>query len=145
MATVTRHTISVHRLVQTVLRTTAPPEPDGSPTGRHATELALLRPLNPEEEPEPVATAEWDALMPHLVALAATRTGDPRNDHATALYRTAAERLHGQGHSARAIPFLQALLRLREQVRGDTHLRTQASRRYLAAAIRRRDERAARS
>ncbi|GAA1412165.1 FxSxx-COOH system tetratricopeptide repeat protein [Kitasatospora putterlickiae] len=134
MATVTRDTVSVHRLVQTVLRDTAPAEPDGSPAGRHAAEDALMRALNPGRHPHPYVTPQWDTHLPHLIALAATATGDPQDDHAAGLYPAAARRLNEQGHAARAIPLLHAVLRLNEQVLGDVHPHTLASRNNLASA-----------
>ncbi|MER7705881.1 tetratricopeptide repeat protein, partial [Kitasatospora sp. NPDC097605] len=134
MATVTADTISVHRLVQTVLRTTAPAQPDGSPAGRRAAEDALRRALNPDGDPALDATPEWDPLLPHLTALAATTTGDLQNDHAASLYFAAANRLRDQGHDARAIPLFRAAVSLCRQVLGDTDPRTLSNRNNLAHA-----------
>ncbi|WP_107452621.1 NB-ARC domain-containing protein [Streptomyces sp. TLI_053] len=69
MTTLTPNTISVHRLLQTVLRTTAPTNPDGSPAGRHEAEQALTQAL---PEPTTGPAPEWDTLIPHLTALATT-------------------------------------------------------------------------
>ncbi|WP_354641079.1 FxSxx-COOH system tetratricopeptide repeat protein [Kitasatospora camelliae] len=136
MATVTRHTVSVHRLLQAVLRSTAPAEPDGVPTGRHAAEEALLRAIGPRPLPETGSAATWDALMPQLIALATTRPTGHNNDRAAGLYSTAAQHLHMQGHEARAIPLQRAAVAQCEQVLGDTHPDTLASRNNLAYTYR---------
>ncbi|WP_051814417.1 tetratricopeptide repeat protein [Kitasatospora sp. MBT63] len=132
MATVTRRTVSVHRLLQAVLRSTAQAGPDGPPTGRQAAEEALVRALGPLDPPTTDAVTPWDALMPQLIALAATRPPGQRDDRAAGLYHTAAEHLCGQGHDARSVPLREAGLAQDERTLGDTHPDTLAGRRRLA-------------
>ncbi|MGA5818840.1 FxSxx-COOH system tetratricopeptide repeat protein [Kitasatospora sp. NPDC094028] len=135
MVTVTRHTVSVHRLLQAVLRTTAPPELDGSPSGRRGAEEALVQALISSDAPQATGAATaLDALMPQLTALADTRPTGRYEDRATALYSTAAERLYTQGHEARTIPLRRAMLAQYEQVLGDTHPNTLIGRNSLAQA-----------
>ncbi|WP_344444300.1 NB-ARC domain-containing protein, partial [Kitasatospora nipponensis] len=133
MATLTRTTVSVHRLLQAVLRSTAPTEPDGSPAGRRTAEEALVRALGPLDPPTTSATSAWDALIPQLIALGET---SPTNHHdrAVDLYVTAAQHLRQQGHDARTIPLRKANLAHFLQVLGDTHPNTLASRNNLAGA-----------
>ncbi|MEV4558742.1 tetratricopeptide repeat protein [Kitasatospora sp. NPDC049285] len=127
MATVTRHAVSVHRLVQTVLRVTAPTEPDGSPAGRRAAEQALLDVLVPLGPPTGNAAALWDVLMPQLFALAGTRPAGHRNDAVDALYDTAAQYLRVQGHEAHTVVLRQANLAHAQEVLGDAHPDTLAA------------------
>ncbi|MGW1897711.1 tetratricopeptide repeat protein [Streptomyces hirsutus] len=131
MVTDTGTTLSVHRLVQTVLR--APRNTDDTqPTrhlrGREGAERAVLRSLTPLLGRDAPAEAQWDALTPHLVTLAATRPSEHHNTPLANAYESAAQRLHQQGHIVRAIPLLEAVLAQCEQVLGNTHLGTLNSR-----------------
>ncbi|RKE19608.1 tetratricopeptide repeat protein [Streptomyces sp. TLI_171] len=135
MATVTPDSISVHRLLQTVLRHTAPAEPGHPPAGRREAEHALDRALTPLPEPTTGPAREWDTLMPHLIALAETTPPGHHDDSTTtSLYLTAAQYLYRQGHDARTIPLRKAALAQYEQVLGDTHPHTLASRNNVASA-----------
>ncbi|MGW4897149.1 tetratricopeptide repeat protein [Kitasatospora sp. NPDC004240] len=134
MATLTRHTVSVHRLLQAVLRSTAPTEPDDSPAGRHAAEDALVRALRPLGPPITSEATAWDALMPQLIALATTRPQRHHEDRAADLYNAAAQHLYKQGHDARTVPLRKAVLAQREQHLGDTHPHTLICRNNLAGA-----------
>ncbi|WP_407913436.1 tetratricopeptide repeat protein [Kitasatospora sp. NE20-6] len=134
MATVTRNTVSVHRLLQTVLRSTAHGGPDSSPMGRQSAAEALVRALGSLSPPTTNAVTPWDSLMPQLIALAATRPSGHRDDRAADLYYTAAEHLREQGHDARTIPLREATLAQDEQTLGDTHPDTLTSRNNLANA-----------
>ncbi|GAA1254013.1 FxSxx-COOH system tetratricopeptide repeat protein [Kitasatospora nipponensis] len=134
MAAVTRHTVSVHRLLQAVLRMTAPAKPDGTLAGRNDAEEAILRALGPPASPEKVPSTTWGALMPHLIALAETMPLDHQNIRAADLFNAAAQHLHAEGHADRAIPLLCATLAQCEQVLGHTHPDTLTSRNNLASA-----------
>ncbi|MFG2818637.1 tetratricopeptide repeat protein [Kitasatospora sp. NPDC048365] len=134
MAAVGRQTVGVHRLLQAVLRSTAPTGPDGSPAGRGAAEDALVREtLAALDPPAPDALARWGVLLPHIVALAATRPAG-RVDRAVDLYVTAAQYLREQGHDARTVPLREAVLAQSEEVHGDLHPDTLTSRNNLAGA-----------
>ncbi|MFD8751898.1 tetratricopeptide repeat protein [Kitasatospora sp. NPDC059577] len=134
MVNITERTVSIHRLIQTVLRSTAPDGPDGSPAGRRAAENALLKVLNQCGSPQGIISAEWDALMPQLIALAITRPEETTDNHTENLYTTAAEYLHQQGHITRAIPFYEAIVAQRRRALGDTSPDTITSCNNLAAA-----------
>ncbi|MEV0194544.1 FxSxx-COOH system tetratricopeptide repeat protein [Kitasatospora purpeofusca] len=134
MATLTPDTISVHRLLQTVLRTTAPTNPDGSPAGRREAEHALTRELTALPAPTSGPAPGWDTLIPHLIALATTH--DHQNESTTTLYARAAEYLYLQGHNARTIPLREAALAQSEEHVGSTHPDTLANRNNLASAYR---------
>ncbi|WP_426570479.1 tetratricopeptide repeat protein [Streptomyces canus] len=133
-----RQGISVHRLVQTVLRTRplAEPEHDTHAPGRAEAEQAvrLALPTSPGG-PQPEPTALWERLLPHILALAESA---PPNTPASAdtahTYHQAAQYLYRQGRDAHAIPLHTATLAQREQVLGDTHPGTLTSRNNLASA-----------
>ncbi|WP_404869703.1 tetratricopeptide repeat protein [Kitasatospora griseola] len=125
MATVTRDTVSVHRLVQQVLRVNAP-------EGRREAEQAVVRALD-GLDPE---AGEWDSLIPQLIALAESRPGGHDDEAVTDLYRRAGWRLDTQGRLARATALLEAVVAQREQSRGELHPDTLATRNNLACAYR---------
>ncbi|MFG3052985.1 FxSxx-COOH system tetratricopeptide repeat protein [Kitasatospora sp. NPDC048239] len=129
MITLTRDTLGIHRLVQTVLRK----QPDHP--GRRDAERALDTALDALPEPEQHRPAPaWDRLVPHLTALAATTPPDHREDLAARHYFTAAQYLYHQGHDARTIPLRHTVLADCEQRLGDTHPDTLTSRHNLAAS-----------
>ncbi|MEU5666743.1 FxSxx-COOH system tetratricopeptide repeat protein [Streptomyces longwoodensis] len=138
MVTDTGTTLTIHRLVQTVLRT-APPSDHTQPPrhlqGRDRAEQAVLHHLAPLPGQD-TTDSQWDTLTPHLVTLAATAPPGHHNTRLTDAYATAANRLHHQGHTARTIPLLKATLAQSEQILGDTHPNTLTSRNNLAAAYR---------
>ncbi|RSN03388.1 tetratricopeptide repeat protein [Streptomyces sp. WAC 01325] len=137
MVTDTGTTVSVHRLVQTVLRNpqhTVGTQPAGQLRGRDLAEQAVLHSLTPQPDQDTSAEQQWNTLTPHLVALAATRPPERHNAPLTVAYESAADWLHQQGHTARAMPLREATLAQREQVLGDTHPDTLASRNNLAHA-----------
>ncbi|MEW2317066.1 tetratricopeptide repeat protein [Streptomyces bauhiniae] len=137
MVTDTGTTLSVHRLVQTVLRTPQNND-DTQPTrhlqGRNRAEQAVLRSLTSPPGPDNPTEDQWDALTPHLITLAATRPHGHHNVSLADAYDSAAQRLHQQGHTARTIPLLAANLSQYEQDLGGTHLDTLTSRNNLAMA-----------
>ncbi|MFF2045862.1 FxSxx-COOH system tetratricopeptide repeat protein [Kitasatospora sp. NPDC058170] len=124
MISLTRDTVGIHRLVQTVLRD----QPDHP--GRQAAEQALGRAL----DTAPATGSAWDPLIPHLIALAATTPPGHRPNPAARHYNTAAQYLWRQGHDARTIALREADLAHREETLGDTHPDTLATRSNLAAA-----------
>nr|QIZ01572.1 tetratricopeptide repeat protein [Streptomyces sp. S1D4-11] len=140
MLTDTGTHVSVHRLVQTVLRaprtTTDDTQPPACPPGRQRAEQAVLQYLTPPPGQDGITDAQWDRITPHLVTLAATIPPGHRSTALTIAYSNAADRLHQQGHTARTIPLMEATLAQREQVLGDTHPHTLISRNNLAGAYR---------
>ncbi|MFF9605084.1 tetratricopeptide repeat protein [Streptomyces sp. NPDC014684] len=136
MVTDTGTTVTVHRLVQTVLRA-APPAGHTSPPrhlqGRGRAEQAVLHHLTPLPGQD-TTDSQWDTLTPHLVTLAATTPLGHHNPRLTNAYVTAAHRLRHQGHTTRIIPLMEATLAQHEQVLGHTHPDTLTSRNNLAYA-----------
>ncbi|MFJ3270145.1 tetratricopeptide repeat protein, partial [Streptomyces sp. NPDC086776] len=138
MATDTGSGLSVHRMVQAVLRT-----PQGAVgtyserqlQGRDRAEQCVLRHLNATSGHDNTTNNQWDSITPHLVTLAATTPPGRHNIPLADAYVTAANRLHQQGHTARTIPLLEAILAEREQVLGDAHPHTLTNRNSLAGAF----------
>ncbi|MFF1321218.1 tetratricopeptide repeat protein, partial [Streptomyces chartreusis] len=137
MVTDTGSGLSIHRMVQTVLRTpqgTVGMHSERHLHGRDRAEQSVLRHLTPHPGQGNTTDTQWDSLTPHLVTLAAST---PLRHHDTPLaeaYATAANRLYRQGHTARTIPLFEAILAEREHALGDTHPDTLTSRNNLASA-----------
>ncbi|UXY40492.1 tetratricopeptide repeat protein [Streptomyces albidocamelliae] len=138
MLTDTGTHVSVHRLVQTVLRTShATPggtQPPPCPPGRLRAEQAVLHRLTPPPDQDYLPAALLDALSPHLVALAATTPPGHFNSALGMAYHVAARLLSLQGHDARTVPLLKATVVQYEQDLGDTHPETLTLRNNLASA-----------
>ncbi|MFE7030308.1 tetratricopeptide repeat protein, partial [Streptomyces sp. NPDC057621] len=137
MVTDTGTALSVHRLVQTVLRTpqnTDDIQPLRHVQGRERAEQAVLHSLIPPPGQDIPTEEQWDTLTPHIVALAATRPPKHHNASLAIVYKIAGHRLHLQGHTARAVPLYEATLAQHEQVQGNTHPGTLHIRNNLAAA-----------
>ncbi|MCH0561498.1 FxSxx-COOH system tetratricopeptide repeat protein [Streptomyces sp. MUM 16J] len=137
MVSDTGTTVTVHRLVQAILRTSQSVEGTQLPRhlqGRDRAEQAVLHSLAPPPGEDTTADSQWDTVIPHLVTLAATPPPGHHSAPLTDAYTTAANRLHQQGHTARTIPLLEAILAQQEQVLGDNHPDTLASRIHLACA-----------
>ncbi|MCX5247857.1 tetratricopeptide repeat protein [Streptomyces sp. NBC_00201] len=126
-----RQSVSVHRLVQTVLRHCPAPQPDEHPAGQQDA-AHLIRQAIPAEDTN---TPQWERLLPHVIALAASTPPDgPASTEAAYCYQTTAQYLHRQGRDAHTIPLRAAILAQCEQVLGDTHPSTLTSRNNLASA-----------
>ncbi|WP_405971374.1 tetratricopeptide repeat protein [Streptomyces sp. NBC_00988] len=135
-----RHGVSVHRLVQTVLRTRTPAEPetDAYAPGRSEAEQAVRQALpTPPDGHLPEPAAPWERLLPHVLALAESTPPDsPASADTADTYYQAAQYLYRQGRDAHTIPLRTATLTQSEQVLGDTHPDTLTSRNNLALAYR---------
>ncbi|MFJ3310884.1 FxSxx-COOH system tetratricopeptide repeat protein, partial [Streptomyces sp. NPDC086549] len=129
--TADRQSVSVHRLVQTVLRHNTTNEPDAYPLGRQEAEH-LARQAIPNQDS---ATTEWERLLPHLFTLATTITPHrPASTQTADAYEDAAQYLYQQGRDAHTIPLRTVTLAQRKQVLGDTHPDTLSIRNNLALA-----------
>ncbi|MFF1902909.1 FxSxx-COOH system tetratricopeptide repeat protein [Kitasatospora sp. NPDC058218] len=128
MITLTSETAGIHRLVQTVLRT-APDRP-----GRAEADRALAGALDALPKPGDTPAPDWDSLIPHLSALAATASDGHHEDAASGHYETAAAYLHRLGREAGAIHLLEATVARRRRSLGPSHPDTLASRNNLATA-----------
>ncbi|MFH9968479.1 tetratricopeptide repeat protein [Streptomyces mirabilis] len=129
--TADRQNVSVHRLVQTVLRHGPTTEADTYPPGRQEAEH-LARQAIPDQDS---ATTQWERLLPHLFALATTTTPHwPASTQTADIYEKAAEYLYRRGRDAHTIPLRTVTLAQYEQILGDTHPHTLTSRNNLAHA-----------
>ncbi|WP_189799064.1 tetratricopeptide repeat protein, partial [Streptomyces thermodiastaticus] len=125
-----RPSVSVHRLVQTVLRH-QPTGADGYPAGRQDAEH-LIQHATPDEDTD---TPQWEQLLPHVVAVAdSTPPHCPASTDTADAYHAAAQYLYRQGREAHTVPLRTAALAQCEQLLGDTHPQTLASRNNLAGA-----------
>ncbi|MGG7569754.1 tetratricopeptide repeat protein [Streptomyces sirii] len=126
-----RQNISVHRLVQTVLRHQAAIDGAGHQSARQDAEH-LVRQASRDEDTD---TPQWEQLLPHVLALAeSTPPNSPASIETANAYHAAAQYLRRQGREAHAIPVLTAALAQCEEVLGDTHPSTLSSRNNLAIA-----------
>ncbi|MGW4851276.1 tetratricopeptide repeat protein [Streptomyces sp. NPDC004288] len=124
-----RQGVSVHRLVQTVLRNRDP-----QALGRTEAEQAVRQALPPDDS-QPDDTLDWERLLPHVHALADTTPADATASAETAdTYERAAQYLHRQGRDAHTINLREHTLAQRVEVLGDTHPDTLTSRNNLAGA-----------
>ncbi|WP_225849236.1 FxSxx-COOH system tetratricopeptide repeat protein [Streptomyces sp. HPF1205] len=132
--------VGVHRLVQTVLRTrsSASPGPDTYAPGRAEAEHAVHQALPaPPEGPLPEPSAEWERLLPHVLALAESTPPDtPASVDTAEAYHLVAQYLYRQGRDAQTIPLRIAVVSQCERVLGDDHPVTLNSRNNLALAYR---------
>ncbi|MFG3289453.1 tetratricopeptide repeat protein, partial [Streptomyces sp. NPDC048179] len=136
-----RQAVTVHRLVQTVLRTRdrveaheddAQPAAPGRTEAEHAIRHAL--PSAPQDA-HAEDTAAWERLLPHILALAETTpTGNTLSADTADTYHQGAQYLYRQGRDAHTITLRTQSLAQYEQVLGDAHPDTLASRNNLAGA-----------
>ncbi|MFE3637489.1 tetratricopeptide repeat protein [Streptomyces sp. NPDC059168] len=116
MVTLTYKTVSVHRLVQAVLRDKAirhasletaegsvPPPPRGRPQA----ERVLLEAVYPDGTAAATDQDQLALLAPHVIALSSTDPGAYRPD-LVRLFAETAFHLRGQGQTVRALPVLRA-------------------------------------
>ncbi|MEV5415133.1 tetratricopeptide repeat protein [Streptomyces albogriseolus] len=126
-----RQNVSVHRLLQAVLRHRPATDSDEYPPGRQDAEHLIQR-ATPDGGTD---TPRWEQLLPHVVAVAeSTPPHNPASTETADAYRAAAHYLHDQGRDAHAIRLCRAVLAHNEQVLGDTHPDTLSSRNNLAGA-----------
>ncbi|WP_327323329.1 FxSxx-COOH system tetratricopeptide repeat protein [Streptomyces sp. NBC_01210] len=127
-------TVTVHRLVQTVLRG-AGPESDGR--GHADAERAMAQalpaeaPSDVEAQPDVEAQRLLQSLLPHIQSLAAGPSGNPDAD-VIAMYRRAADELVARDQRMLAIPLLDAVVDGQTELLGIDHPDTLDSRDFLA-------------
>ena len=138
MVTLTDTTVTVHRLVQSVIRsTTPPPTPPPAPRGIHrllrrsapapvphpgTTALTLLHDATPNGSPADLsAWPAWQELLPHIQSALThhsesdTFSGLPSLAGQTAFY------LRARGQAAQALPLEERALRITEATLGPDH------------------------
>ncbi|WP_229887728.1 FxSxx-COOH system tetratricopeptide repeat protein [Streptomyces olivaceoviridis] len=135
--TADRQGVNVHRLIQTVLRAQTAAEPGMYLSGRREVEEAVREALPDEDGFATEQTMQWERLLPHVIALAeSTPPNNPASSETADAYHAAAQFLYRQGRDAHTILLRMNALALYEQVLGDTHPITLASRHNLAIAFR---------
>ncbi|MBO1332582.1 FxSxx-COOH system tetratricopeptide repeat protein [Streptomyces sp. VRA16 Mangrove soil] len=121
-----RRSVSVHRLVQTVLR-----ERPGWP-GRRDAERLVWSALSGDSD----AFGGWGRIVPDVVALAvSTPSGYVATDDAVRAWRVVARYLSRLGRNAHTVLLRAATLAQYEETLGDTHPRTLTARVVLADAL----------
>lgn len=130
-----RKGVSVHRLVQTVLRASPETDPTAGPRGLHEAERAVYHALPSDQSAEAAQVRPWERLIPHLTALVeSTPPGYSTSSDLSDAYYGAAQHLFRQGRDAQSIVLRKAILAQRVQALGDTHPLTLISRNNLALA-----------
>ncbi|MGW4905138.1 FxSxx-COOH system tetratricopeptide repeat protein [Streptomyces sp. NPDC004270] len=128
--------VSVHRLVQTVLRTYGTDHAT-APRGRREAEHAVHQAFSPEPNAEAAHAGPWQRLMPHVMALLeSTPPGHSTSSDTRDTYYAAAQHLLQQGRDAQTIVLRKAILAQEVQALGDTHPNTLTTRHNLAHAYR---------
>ena len=152
MVTLTETTVTVHRLVQAVLRTTTPPP---GPPVRPSRLRRLLRRPRPEAAPHPGGIAlalldqaipsgnpgevrgwpRWQHLLPHLQAVAARHEDARPHPRAAHLLNETAFYLRARGQAAPALPLAERALAITEAALGPDHPTTAVRLGNLAATL----------
>ncbi len=127
--------VSVHRLVQTVLRARHVPGSGAEFRGRHEAESAVRQAVPGEDDATDEDVGRWERLIPQVMALVESSPPEHLNSADTiAAYCVVARYLHRQGRDAHSVPLREAVLAHRAGVLGDSHPDTLTSRNHLANA-----------
>ncbi|HLL33819.1 MAG TPA: FxSxx-COOH system tetratricopeptide repeat protein [Streptomyces sp.] len=152
MVTLTGAAVTVHRLVQAVVRTTTPPpEPPPRPSRLRrflrrprleaaphpsGAALALLdRALPPGNPAEVSGWPRWQDLLPHIQAIAAHHDDTHPHPQAGHLLGQIAFYLHARGQAAPALPLEERALAITEAALGPDHPDTAACLGNLATTL----------
>ncbi|MEV7870386.1 tetratricopeptide repeat protein [Streptomyces sp. NPDC088124] len=140
MITLTRGTVTVHRLVQAVARTPDPADPRRTvraiATARERAALLLERVLPADPLFDVSGWPRWRALLPHLLALTDRTPADGESPRIAGLLVAASGYLQGDGHTATAIACARRAVDIRTRLQGADHPATLATRSFLASAHR---------
>ncbi|MFK4271601.1 tetratricopeptide repeat protein, partial [Streptomyces milbemycinicus] len=152
MITLTLTTVTVHRLVQTVVRATTPPTVPAprrrgirrllaqrtppAPPHPSSTTLTLLSAAMPSGSPDDVQTwPAWQTILPHIQVVATHHEHvDTHPDLALVLGQSALY-LRAQGQAAQALPLTERALSVREVTLGRDHTETAVSLGNLATTL----------
>ena len=135
MIDLTAETVTVHRLVQAVIRAAA--IADGSATATQQEAINLLSAAAPDNPIDPIdheGWPRWAALLPHIHALGSHLPADHQSAAMLDIQDNAATYQLSQGRAATAIAGYQRVLTNRQHVQGKDHPATLATRHYLALA-----------
>ncbi|MFJ8359301.1 tetratricopeptide repeat protein [Streptomyces sp. NPDC093984] len=126
-----RQSVSVHRLVQNVLRQRPTVEAKGYPPGRRDAEHLIQLAVPDKDTDNP----QWERLLPHILAFVESSPTDYKaTSEITQVYQEASRYLDQQGRDAHSVGLRQAILDHRVRSLGDAHPNTLASRNNLGAA-----------
>jgi tetratricopeptide (TPR) repeat protein len=133
--TADRREVTVHRLVQAVLRSRVADEPDIWAVGRGAAEEAVVRAVPDEDDDTADHEGRWERMLPHVFALVETAPADsPVPAPVADAYHSAAQYLYRQGRNAHTVRLREAVLTRYEEDYGPTHRLTLNVRNSLAEA-----------
>ncbi|MEU8095291.1 tetratricopeptide repeat-containing protein, partial [Streptomyces rubiginosohelvolus] len=138
MITLTDTTVTVHRLLQAVLRATAPPAP---PPEKPRRPLAFWRRSKPRSLPHASGTAVsvllsaarredpheveswpyWQELLPHIVAIADRHSAHPPSTELAELLGPTGSFLRSRGQARHALPLEERALAVTEAALGSDH------------------------
>ncbi|SEB98885.1 FxSxx-COOH system tetratricopeptide repeat protein [Streptomyces sp. PAN_FS17] len=152
MITLTDSTVTVHRLVQAVVRTTTPvaiPPPQSgairrllrifrSTRGPHPSEsaLQLLYAATPSGRPDETQSwPNWQALLPHIQAVSAYEYGAGTASQLATMLGQAAFYLWARGLAVEALPLEERALQISETALGPGHPETAVRLGNLAATF----------
>ncbi|MCX4667986.1 FxSxx-COOH system tetratricopeptide repeat protein [Streptomyces sp. NBC_01381] len=138
MITLTDTTVTLHRLVQTVVRTATPaaiPQPQRkglrrllhrsqptAPPHPSRTALALVHAAMPPGSPGDVSTwPAWQNLLPHIQATSTHQQSTRDTTELASLLRRTAFYLWARGQAAQALPLEERALQLTETALGPNH------------------------
>ncbi|MFD6332067.1 tetratricopeptide repeat protein, partial [Streptomyces niveus] len=138
MITLTDNTITVHRLLQTVLRATTPPTPSLDKPRRllpfwrrskprplpHASDITvtlLLRAAQREDPREVERWPYWQELLPHVLAIADRHSAHPPDSELPQLFGSTGVFLSSRGQARQALPLEQRALAITETALGPDH------------------------
>lgn len=128
--------LTIHRLVQAVLRTSSYEHDDFPPAISVAEDLIrqVLYVDGGDGESVVAPVDRWEYLIPHVLALAANTPASYSSDQLCDLYEPMASFMHEQSQNARAIPLYRVMLAQREKTLGVDHMDTIGGRINLGAA-----------
>jgi tetratricopeptide (TPR) repeat protein len=137
MITAAPDALGVHRLVQAVARTPETGDPHRDPRSIGTARDQATRQLSdaiPDGD-DPVQSARWRALLPHINALASHTRPDTDTEATARLLSYAGSFLDGQGQVALAARYLQRGLGDWQRIVGPDHPSALATRNSLASAF----------
>jgi hypothetical protein len=140
MITLTRQSVTIHRLVQAVARTPDPADPYRTPAAIHdardraAEYLLASLPENPLFD---VASwPRWRELLPHVLALASHITPDQDTPTTARILQSASEFMQGDGLFAQAVESARRAVDAYTRTQGPEAVDTLMARSVLASAYR---------
>ncbi|MFK0259908.1 tetratricopeptide repeat protein [Streptomyces angustmyceticus] len=128
--------VSVHRLLQTVLRQRAATQScEGeAPAGLKEAEEALAEAASAAEFAETLSNPTWELLSPHVIAIASNSPSSHSSETSTSLYCDFGDYFHACKQSARAIPLWEVVRIRLERLLGEVHPNTLTACNNLAGA-----------